>query len=157
MLNLLQLKNYKHHCKITINDKKRELIAKINVKKEYINNGILTVKLSKVQKIKRMNQMFYNCDRLKSIVSVSDYTKDNITNISHMFYGCTSFIGFSDIDKINTTNVEDLSCLFYGCSSLQQIPDISSWNVENVKDMQYLLLFICKVFSRYFQMEYKKS
>ena len=107
------VKNNQSHCKISINDKKLDLVSILKIKPGFIINNIITITLKKVEKIKDMSSMFQECTSLENIESITDIIKDKITNMSSMFYGCTSLKDCSELTKINIKNVTDIVYLIY--------------------------------------------
>ncbi len=140
------VKNNKKNCSIYIKDKKHDLVSVLNIKDDYRSGDYLIIKI-KLDKIKNMSYMFYACTELKSIVEITDYTKDHINNMSSMFYGCTFLEDLSNLGKLNTKNVQDISSLFFGCSSLKKLPDISNWKIDKVIDMKNMFYGCSSLFS----------
>ena len=84
-----------------------------------------------VSNIESMRNMFYGCEKLKSVGDISKWDVSNVTNMSQMFFGCESFN--QDISKWDVSNVTDMSHMFYCCWSFNQ--DLSSWDVSSVTRM----------------------
>ena len=58
-----------------------------------------------------------------------------MTTMKGMFYGCTALESLLDLSEWVTNKVTDLGSMFEGCEILESLPDISNWNVENVINM----------------------
>ena len=84
-----------------------------------------------VSNIESMRNMFYGCEKLKSVGDISKWDVSNVTNMSQMFFGCASFN--QDISKWDVSSVTDMSHMFFGCASFNQ--DLSSWDVSSVTRM----------------------
>ena len=84
-----------------------------------------------VSNIKSMRNMFYGCEKLKSVGDISNWDVSSVTNMSQMFFGCKYFN--QDISKWDVSNVTDMSHMFFGCESFNQ--DLSSWDVSSVTRM----------------------
>ena len=72
-------------------------------------------------KIKNIDYMFYQCNKLDSISGISDWNTSKIYNMECFLYGCSSLISLPEILNWNTNNVESIAAFFYECSSLQSI------------------------------------
>ena len=72
-----------------------------------------------------MNQMFYNCSSLVSLMGISLWDTCNVRSMGGMFYNCSSLLFLPDISKWDTCNVKSFVKMFYNCSSLKSLPDIS--------------------------------
>ena len=62
--------------------------------------------------------MFYGCSSL-TILNLSYFNANNITDMSGMFRGCSSLTNIN-LSNFNTNNVTDMSWIFSGCSSLKK-------------------------------------
>ena len=90
--------------------------------------------------MKRIDCMFYECNKLKNL-NLSNFDTEDITNIAYMFYGCNELetINFTNF---TTYNVFEMSHLFKGCLSLKKL-DLSTFNTERVSDMEFMF-YGCK-------------
>ena len=77
--------------------------------------------------------MFYECRDL-SLLDVSDFNTEKVTDMSGMFYECIS-LKLLDVAKFNTANVKSMSNMFYRCNNLDLL-DVSDFNTANVTNMQ---------------------
>lgn len=66
--------------------------------------------------VKYMQQMFYNCSKLKAIPKLNTDIAISTINI---FYGCSNI---TTIPEFNTSAVTQMEGMFYGCSKLSEIP-----------------------------------
>ena len=64
--------------------------------------------------------------------------------MNDMFYNCNLLKSLQDIFKWDTKNVNNMSQMFRECKSLESLPDISKWNTKNVNYMQYMFLEVNK-------------
>ena len=55
--------------------------------------------------------------------------------LSYMFNDCSSLSSLIDISKWNTNNITDISFMFNGFILLLSLPDISKWKTNNVTNM----------------------
>ena len=130
--------NNEKNCKLIISENEIELSDYIDINKFNLKNNILEIKLKETKKITNMSNMFYGC---KSLLSISDFDKwdiSNINDISNMFYCCSSLKDFPDISKWDTSKIYNISNLFYQCSHIKYLPDISKWDTKSVKYMNNL-------------------
>ena len=86
-----------------------------------------------VSNIKSMRNMFYSCEKLKSIGDISNWDVSSVTDMSQMFFGCASFN--QDLSSWDVSSVTRMSRMFSGCHSFNK--DISNWNVSNVMNWMY--------------------
>ena len=86
-----------------------------------------------VSNVTNMAYMFFNCEKLESIVDISSWDVSSVYNTSNMFCNCKKIKSVVDISKWNVSNVTDMNSMFYGCESFNQ--DISGWDVSSVTDM----------------------
>ena len=86
--------------------------------------------------ISNMIFIFYECKSLISLPDISKWNITNITNMSCMFFQCKSLISLPDISEWNTANVTNTSDMFSECKSLISLPDLSKWNISNVTNMR---------------------
>ena len=144
------VKNNKGNCYLLINNKKSELIEKIQFKDYFDNQYLEKIIIKLIENknknknnyllgnndgITNMSNMFYECSSLLFLPDISKWNTSNITNMSNMLYECASLSFLSDISKWNTRNVSDMSNIFFECSSLTSLPDISKWNTYNITNM----------------------
>ena len=85
-----------------------------------------------------LEYIFYKCSSLKSIINITKWNTNSVTDMSFMFWGCSSLSSLPDISEWNTNNVIDMSYIFGDCSLLSLLPDISKWNTNNVYNMSFL-------------------
>ena len=113
----------------------------------YLFMGCTSLKIMKIPNffntnVKFMNNLFYDCSSLQSIVFIpmglSEEQKENymintsnLLDISNMFSGCTSLF-YIDL-KINTQNIRNYEGLFYNCNNLQFI-NITYFTHNNLPD-----------------------
>ncbi len=88
-----------------------------------------------VSNVKSMNDMFFACNKLKSVGDISKWNVSSVTNMSGMFYGCNELEFIGDISKWNVSNVTNMTHMFNGCNNFNQ--DISKWNISNVRYHAY--------------------
>ena len=98
-----------------------------------------------VSKVTNMAYMFFNCEKLESIVDISSWDVSSVYNTSNMFCNCKKIKSVVDISKWNVSNVTDMNSMFYGCESFNQ--DISGWDVSSVTDMT-CMFDLCKSFNQ---------
>ena len=89
-----------------------------------------------VSNVKSMYDMFFACNKLKSVGDLSKWNVSKVTNMSGMFYGCNELEFIGDISKWNGSNVTNMNRMFYGCKYFNQ--DISNWNVSNVRNNDFM-------------------
>ena len=92
-------------------------------------------KLFELKNNRKMDRMFYNCQKLASI-DFSNINTDNLVSMNYMFYQCLSITSI-DLSKINTSLVEDISNMFTNCISLKNI-NFNNFITNKVEDMSYL-------------------
>ena len=84
-----------------------------------------------------MSLMFYMCRNLTSI-DVSEFDTSNVINMRAMFAGCSAISGL-DVNNFNTGKVTDMYSMFADCSYLIRlnIGNLSTVNVTNMSAMFY--------------------
>ena len=85
--------------------------------------------------------MFYDCLNLKEIKEF--FKLDNIKDISFLFYNCSNLKALPEKLNFKTINLKEVRAMFYKCKSLEKIPDMSTWNFNKVKNMSYMF-FCCE-------------
>ena len=98
-------------------------------------SGLYKIKYIFKKEITKTNNMFYDCDLLKSI-DFSHFKFKNLFFMNNMFYNCASLISIN-LSNCNTQNVIDMHNMFNGCKSLISL-NLSNFNTENVTDMRYM-------------------
>ena len=88
-----------------------------------------------VSNIKSMYDMFFACNKLKSVGDLSKWNVSYVTNMSGMFCGCNELEFIGDISKWNVSNVTNMTHMFKDYNNFNQ--DISKWNVSNVRYHAY--------------------
>lgn len=92
--------------------------------------SISFTKLFNIKNNQKMDRMFYNCQKLKSI-DFSNINTDNMISMNNMLYQCLSLTSF-DFSKINTSLLKDASYMFDNCISLVSI-DFSNFKSQNLE------------------------
>ena len=70
-------------------------------------------------KVTNMNNMFDNCESLKSL-DLTKFNTENVTSMKFMFEACTTLISL-DVSNFNTAKVTDINYMFSNCSALTTI------------------------------------
>ena len=70
--------------------------------------------------------MFARCSCLINI-DLSKFIFDNVTNTCGMFYKCEALTDIKSISNWNNKKLFDMSYIFYNCKKLKNLPDISKW------------------------------
>ena len=84
-----------------------------------------------VTNLNNLDNLFYGCESLKSVIDLDIFKTLSIVNMSHMFYNCIS-IEFIDLSAFDTSSVENMISVFQNCKSLKYL-DISHFNLGNLK------------------------
>ena len=79
-----------------------------------------------------LDNLFYGCDSLKTVINLNDIKTLPIVNMSYMFYNCSS-LEFIDLSIFDTSLVQNMISLFQNCKSLKYL-DISHFNLGSLKD-----------------------
>jgi surface protein len=58
-----------------------------------------------------LDNMFYGCESLKTVIDLNDIKTLQIVNMSYMFYNCTS-IEYLDLSAFNTSSVQNMISVF---------------------------------------------
>ena len=127
------VENNKNNIELIINGEKSELIEKYKLKK-----GLNDIKMIIKNKIKNLENMFYECNNLTNIDQLKflDINEDN--NFSEMFTGCQSLNDIKALRKWKVSKVSNFSYMFSGCSLLKDIKGLQNWNVSNGKNFSYM-------------------
>ena len=129
----------KGKCLIKINNKRIPFCYKYKFNKI----GKYIIEYSFIDKINKINDMFYGCKSLSSL-NFSNFNAQNVTNMARMFRYCKSLSSLI-LTNFNTQNVIDMECMFDGCKSLSSL-NLSNFNTQNVTNMKYMF-FNCKTLS----------
>ena len=78
-----------------------------------------------------LDNLFYGCKSLKSVINLNDIKTLPLVNMSYMFYNCTS-LELIDLSAFNTSLVENMVSIFENCISLKYL-DISHFDLGNLK------------------------
>ena len=70
-------------------------------------------------KVTNMNNMFDNCEALKSL-DLTKFNTENVTSMKFMFEACTTLTSL-DVSNFNTAKVTDINYMFSNCSALTTI------------------------------------
>ena len=70
-------------------------------------------------KVTNMNNMFDNCESLKSL-DLTKFNTENVTSMKFMFEACTTLTSL-DVSNFNTAKVTDINYMFSNCSALTTI------------------------------------
>ena len=128
------VKQNKSKCTLNINGKNKKLFSVIKIQ----NEKTIKVILKENKTITDMKYMFKECSSLVSISGFSKWNITNVTNIHGIFYNCSSLKDLSDISKWDTSNITDMGMAFRGCSSLLKLPDLSNWNISKVNNISFI-------------------
>ena len=58
-----------------------------------------------------------------------------------IFSDCSSLSSLLDISKWNTNNITNMCSMFYRRLSLSSLPDISKWNTNNVTNIGMINMY----------------
>jgi len=121
------------------------------------------------EKIKTINSLFSNCEKLTSLNGLEDFNTKNLENIAGAFCFCKNLVNidalknwdvnnvkkvtlifadckFDSIEPLkdwDTSNFKTLQGMFSGCENLRSLDGIESWNISNVTNM-YGMFSQCK-------------
>ena len=95
-----------------------------NIVSVYLSNLNVTI-------LNNLDNLFYGCESLKSVIDLDIFKTIPIVNMSYMFYNCIS-IEFIDLSSFDTSSVENMISVFQNCKSLKYL-DISHFNLGNLK------------------------
>ena len=90
-----------------------------------------------VSNVTNMAYMFFNCEKLESIVDISSWDVSSVYNTSNMFCNCKKIKSVVDMSKWNVSNVTDMNSMFYGCSGLTSL-DLTNFDTSNVTNMGWM-------------------
>ena len=110
------IENNKDICKIIYNNEEYELKEYFNeIDKDYNNKDIISFKLTNI---------------------------NNITLMTEIFSGCNSVISLPDISNWDLSNVKSMNGIYFQCESLISLPDLSKWNLSNVEKFVVYLMVV---------------
>ena len=66
-------------------------------------------------------------------IDISDWDVSNVKSMYDMFFACNKLKSVGDLSKWNVSKVTDMWGMFYQCEKLKSVGDISGWNVSKVK------------------------
>ena len=120
-------------CTIILEGEEQELQSEIDIKD--ILKDKIRVKLTNLDQITHMSNIFCNCSDLYSCNDMSKWRTNNVKDMQKIFYGCSRLTSLPDLSFWHTQNVKDFCGMFYNCVSIISIPDISEWVTSKVKNM----------------------
>ena len=62
--------------------------------------------------------------------------KNKIKSLERMFDNCDKLIDINELKYLNTKYCNNFSYMFYECSSLTDIKSLEKWNVSNCKNFK---------------------
>ena len=86
------------------------------------------------------NSMFYGCNKLDSIIGLSQWNTAFASNMSFMF-AYDRALNKLDLSKFDTSNVTTFNSMFYSCDKLDSIIGLSQWNTEDATDMSLMFAY----------------
>ena len=90
--------NNKNKCHLIYKDKKYDLKEYFNeIDEDYNNKDIISIKLTGVNNIIYMINMFTDCNSIISLPDISNLNTSNVKKMNYMFSGCDSIISLPDI------------------------------------------------------------
>ena len=69
-----------------------------------------------ITKVKDMNFMFFNCEKLISLPDISKWDVSNVSSMSKMFENCSSLESFPNLSKWKTKKELEKIDMFRGCN-----------------------------------------
>lgn len=87
-------------------------------------------------KVTNMNNMFSNCNKLKTI-DLSNFNTSNVTDMSYMFYYCTNLTPI-DVSSFDTSNVTNMSYMFYDIFALETL-NLSNFDTNKVTRASHMV------------------
>ena len=84
--------------------------------------------------VNTLEQTFYNCNALTTIVGLEGFETGNVTTMASMFRYCNSLTSLN-LNNFDTSQVTNMSYMFDNCRSLASI-DVSSFDTCKVTTMQ---------------------
>ena len=82
------------------------------------------------------NEWFFSCSNLTTIEGIEYLNTAKVTNMNNMFDNCESLKSL-DLTKFNTENVTSMKFMFEACTTLTSL-DISNFNTAKVTDINYM-------------------
>ena len=101
------VENNKNNIDLIINGIKEELVKGYKLK-----NGENKIEIIIKNKIINLQEMFYNCTKLKNIEELKYLDAKEVNNCSKMFYNCKSLLDIKALKNWNVSNVNNFLSLF---------------------------------------------
>ena len=79
----------------------------------------------------------YHEDIVRAVFD-SSFKDARPTRMQNCFYNCNNLTTIVGIEYVNTSQVTDFSQMFRSCYKLQSSLDLSGWDASNVTDMRYM-------------------
>ena len=96
-----------------------------------------------VSKVKNMEGMFFNCEKLQNLDGLSNWNVRRVKNMDGMFCSCKNLQNIDVLVKWNVSNVKYMKGMFSNCKSLQNIDALRNWGVSRVENMDGMF-YNCK-------------
>ena len=85
--------------------------------------------------VTKMNSMFYNCQKLKTVI-LDNFITSNVVTMNDMFANCRSLTSLN-LSGFSTGKLTSMSHMFLNCYKLMTL-DLSNFNTQSVTDMTQL-------------------
>ena len=67
-----------------------------------------------------MENMFFECRKLKDIKGLKNFNNPKVTITKGMFSECNT-LEYVDLSNFNISKVTDMECMFFNCKKLKEI------------------------------------
>lgn len=88
-------------------------------------------------KVKKMNDMFENSEKLTDFSPLLSWTTSSLENMEYMF-NQTRATNLHGLENFDVTKTSSLSSAFSGMPELTNVEAISGWDVSRIKDMSWM-------------------
>ena len=103
-------------------------------------SSITSINLSgsfSTENVTNIQQLFYNCQGLKTIIGIEDWNVSKLQNMTSTFSLCYDLQPL-DLSKWNTASLTNLNGTFTSCFRGLTSINLSGWNTSNVTNMNNL-------------------
>ena len=134
------VKNNFKNIKLFINGKESPLAHDYKLKK---GNNIIKMIIN--NKLRNLENMFYECESLANIDELKHLDTSEVTNFSNMFVGIQSLIDTKPLENWDVSKSQNFSFMFSKCYKLLDVSSIKNWNVANCTNFSGMFNECCSL------------
>lgn len=96
------------------------------------NRDIEKVNVMVTKEHDNLENMFSECENLRTINGIKDWDTSNVTTMQGMFFNCKSLESL-DLSSFNTSQVTNMDTMFFNCENLREL-NLSNFDMCNISE-----------------------